>query len=92
VITDGLHYQKFTDVPFTGRVTGKTQGSFRNGKKHGPWVKYHDNGGVDSKGTFKDGKKDGSWVYYTESGELKEKGAYKDPIKRRFRRQELGGG
>ena len=25
---DGLHYKKFTDVPFTGEVTGKKQGSF----------------------------------------------------------------
>jgi hypothetical protein len=24
---DGLHYKKFTDVPFTGEVTGKKQGS-----------------------------------------------------------------
>ena len=44
VITDGLHYKKFTDVSFTGKVTGKTQGSFRKGKKHGPWVGYYDNG------------------------------------------------
>ena len=23
VITDGLHFKKFTDIPFTGKVTGK---------------------------------------------------------------------
>ena len=32
-ITDGLHYQKFTDIPFSGKVTGKEQGSFKNGVK-----------------------------------------------------------
>ena len=37
---DGLYYPKFSEVPFTG----KTQGSFRKGKKHGPWVGYYDNG------------------------------------------------
>ena len=24
---DGFHYKKFTDLPFTGKTTGKTQGS-----------------------------------------------------------------
>ena len=33
VETDGLFYKKFTDVPFTGKVTGKEQGSFKKGKK-----------------------------------------------------------
>ena len=41
---DGLFYSKFSEVPFTGKTTGNTQGSFRKGKKHGPWVGYYDNG------------------------------------------------
>ena len=53
----GIYYKKFTEVPFTGKVTGKTQGTFRNGKEHGPWVSYYANGQLGSKGTFKDGKK-----------------------------------
>jgi hypothetical protein len=57
VITNGLHYKKFTDVPFTGKVTGKTQGSFKDGKEHGPWVTYHDNGQLWFRGTVKDGVK-----------------------------------
>ena len=28
---DGLTYKKFSDVPFTGKVTGNTQGSFKDG-------------------------------------------------------------
>ena len=28
---DGLHYKKFTDVPFTGKVTGKEQGKLKDG-------------------------------------------------------------
>ena len=41
VYREGLFYKKFTDVPFTGEITGKTtQGTFRNGKKEGLWV-YH---------------------------------------------------
>ncbi len=59
VITDGLHYEKFTDVTVTGEVTGEFQGSFRNGKKHGPWVGYTKDGTVWEfmTGTFKDGVK-----------------------------------
>jgi hypothetical protein len=36
VLRDGLYYKKFSLVPFTGKITGYTQGTFRHGKKHGP--------------------------------------------------------
>jgi hypothetical protein len=75
---DGIYYKKFTDVPFTGKTTGKEQGSFRDGKRVGPWVKYHDNGQLYSKGTIKDGKEDGPWVRYWDNGKLESKGIYKD--------------
>jgi len=78
VITDGLYYKKFSDVPFTGKVTGKTQGSFRKGKKHGPLVDYHDNGQLWIKGTYKNGKMDGPWVRYYDNGQLFSQGTYKD--------------
>ena len=54
------------------------QGSFRGGKKHGLWVKCHDNGQLQRKGTYKYGKKEGPWVSYWEHGKLYEKGTYKD--------------
>ena len=76
---DGLFYKKFTDVPFTGEITDKTaQGTFRNGKKEGPWVRYHDNGQLSSKRTYKNGEKDGPWVGYWSNGQLFYKGTYKD--------------
>ena len=43
----GLHYKKFSDVPFTGKTTGKTQITYRKGKEHGPWVEYWDDGHQD---------------------------------------------
>jgi hypothetical protein len=82
VITDGLHYKKFTTVPFTGEVTGKRQGSIKDGKKDGPWVHYYDNGQLCWKGTYKDGKRDGPWVEYYDNGQLWLKGTYKDGKKR----------
>ena len=75
----GLYYKKFTEVPFTGKVTGKSRGSFKDGKRDGPWVGYHDNGQLWSKGTCKDGKKDGLWVSYNRDGTVWEEytGTYK---------------
>ena len=81
---DGLYYKKSSGVPFTGKttVTGKTlgeiQGTFRNGKKHGPSVSYWDNGQVFRTGTFKDGKEDGPFVGYYKNGQLRNKGTYED--------------
>ena len=49
---DGLYYRKFTDVPFTGKTVEKEQGSFRNGKRDGPWVIYWGNGQLSVKGTY----------------------------------------
>ena len=68
VVRDGLHYKKFTDVPFNGKVTGKTQELFKDDKKHGLYVSYYDNGQLSFKGTYKDGKSDGPWVFYNKDG------------------------
>ena len=77
VITNGLYYKKFTDVPFTGEVTGEEQGKLKDGKRDGPWVSYYDNGQVWRKGTFKNGKRDGPWIDYHDNGQLWSKGTYK---------------
>ena len=78
---DGVHYKKFSDVPFTGEVTGQIQGSFKNGKRDGSWIGYYDNGQLMYKGNWKNGKREGSWVSYWNSGKLKDKGIYKNNIK-----------
>ena len=56
---DGLTYQKFSEVPFTGKTTGKKQGSYKNGWKEGAWVYYHRDGTLDKSksGTYKKGEK-----------------------------------
>ena len=73
VYREGLFYKKSSDVPFTGKVTGKSQGTIKNGKFDGPWDRYHDNGKLKEKGTYKDGKKEGSWEYYNEDGTISRK-------------------
>jgi hypothetical protein len=54
VLRDGIFYKKFSEVPFTGKTTGKYQGSFKDGKRVGPWVEYWKDGQLLSKGTYKD--------------------------------------
>ena len=58
----GIFYEKFTDVPFTGKVTGKYQGVIKNGKEDGAWIGYHENGQLWFKENYKNGKKEGAWV------------------------------
>jgi antitoxin component YwqK of YwqJK toxin-antitoxin module len=75
---DGIHYKKFSDAPFTGKITGQEQGSFKNGKRHGPWVYSRDNGQLRQKGTYKNGKRGGPWISYHDNGQLFDKGTYKN--------------
>ena len=77
---NGLYYKKFTDVPFTGKTTGKLQETYKDGILDGPWIRYHDNGRLMSKGHYKNGKLYGPWVVYHENGQLMEKGDRKNFI------------
>ena len=56
VITNGLYFKKFTEVPFTGKVTGKEQGRLKNGKRVGVWIEYDGNGRVSKEVTYENGK------------------------------------
>jgi hypothetical protein len=53
---DGLSYKKFTNVPFTGKTSGRGQITLKDGKENGPDESYYDNGQLKWKGTYKDGK------------------------------------
>ena len=75
---DGLYYEKFTDVPFSGEVTGSEQGSFESGKRDGAWVWYHENGQLWFKGNYKNNKKEGGRVIYYKSGQLRLEGNYEN--------------
>ena len=80
---NGLYYKKFSDTPFTGKVTGEIQGSIENGKKVGAWVYYWGNGQLKSKGNYKNGKEEGAWVGYDRDGTLSKSwtGTFKNGIK-----------
>ena len=75
---DGVYYKKFTDIPFTGKVTGQEQGSIKNGKKEGSWIAYWENGQLLYKCDFKNGNLDGSYISYWDNGQLLSKGNWKN--------------
>ena len=77
---EGLYYEKFTDVPFSGEVTGKEQGSFRNGEREGAWISYWDNGQLRSKGNWKNNKREGVWFNYVDNGTLDSEGNFTNGI------------
>ena len=80
---EGIYYEKFTDVPFTGKVTGNPQGSFKNGKFDGTWVTYREDGQLRFKGNYKSNKKEGARVSYNKDGTVDAlfTGTYKEGVK-----------
>ena len=78
---EGFFYEKFTDVPFSGKVTGRDQGSIKNGKQEGLWISYYDDGLLFEKGDFKNGDREGLWIDYYDNGQLNKKGNYKNGVK-----------
>ena len=75
---EGLYYEKFSDEPFSGKVTGKEQGLVKNGQLDGLWITYHDNGQLWFKGMYKNGCKDGLFKEFDENGKLWSKGVRKN--------------
>jgi len=75
---DGVYYKKFSDVPFSGKVTGSFNGSITNGKREGAWICYYAGGQLHYKGNYKNGKMEGEWITYHRKGQLNSKGNYKN--------------
>ena len=75
---DGLYYEKFNDIPFTGNSIGQGQGKIKDGKQVGKWLRYYGNGQLEYKFNFKNGKKDGEWLFYYDNGQLFGKIYYKE--------------
>ena len=73
---DGLYYERSSDTPFTGKVTGKKQGSMHNGKKEGEWKFYYGDNVLKAKGTYKQGKQDGNFTIYHDNSQILYQGNY----------------
>ena len=74
---NGFYYQRTSDVPFTGTVSGTTEGSMTNGKREGEWRFYYKNK-LWLKANYGSGKREGELVRYNKNGKLKSKGTYKN--------------
>lgn len=81
VYRENTYYAKFTDVPFSGEITGMFQGTIRDGKKEGLWREYHSNGQLSSKANYTNNVPEGASVSYTPRGDMLSKGNYKRGLK-----------
>ena len=62
------HKNKFANVPFSGKVTGQSQRSLKNGKLEGLWKNFHGNGQLRNKEHYRDVNQAGIWEYYFKNG------------------------
>ena len=75
---NGIHYKKFSNVPFSGKVTGQIQGTLKNCKREGAWITYWKNGQLRDAGNYKNGRMVGERVSYHDKGQVWLKGNYKN--------------
>ena len=90
---DGLYYKKFSDVPFSGKITGLfevsgevielDQGMIKDGMKEGAWFIRYSNGQLSFKGNYKNDKEEGTWVGYGLDGRVQKErtGTFKNGVK-----------
>ena len=75
---DGLWYERSAQVPFTGKTTGLTQATLKNGVLDGPFIKLYSNGQLMYQIEYKNGKKHGPIIQYSYEGKLFSIGNYQD--------------
>ena len=78
VYRQGVYYEKFSDVPFSGKSTGLWNSSIKNGKMEGEWVIFWPNGQLQTRSNYKNGEWEGVYVSYWGDGKLWGKGNYKN--------------
>lgn len=63
----------YTEAVVTDR---ETYCATDRGTRHGPFVRYHNNGEVAEEGLYEHGTKEGVWVSYHANGSIRSEGAY----------------
>ena len=59
------HSRFFDNYRNKGR---KFTGFYRNGKRHGNWTFWNENGKTDREESYSQGDKSGDWIYYSDDG------------------------
>jgi antitoxin component YwqK of YwqJK toxin-antitoxin module len=76
---NGLAYEVNQVDPFTGRLKGRyVEATFKDGKKHGLYTEWFNNGQKYIEENYKNGMKDGPYTNWYENGQKKSEGNYKD--------------
>jgi len=75
-LRNGVFYKRYTDVPFSGSITGKINARLENGKFEGHFDGYYDDGQLKVKGSYKSGKRTGLWEEFSKGGETLETTAW----------------
>jgi len=84
-LRQGLYFEKFRDIPFTGKITGRIHGKILNGLRDGKWEVYYkqnffkgifNNQTLKVEGNFIKGSRVGNWKYFLNNGNLLAKGDY----------------
>ena len=78
VIREGLYYKKFSNTPFTGKLSGIENGKIKKGKREGQWLIYYEDGALQYNAFFKNGMLDGKYKYYYSNGTLRFEEVYKE--------------
>jgi hypothetical protein len=61
-LESGVWHERYPDG-------GSGRGTYRAGKRHGPWTYTHANGRLAQQGVYVDGERDGVWKSWSPSGE-----------------------
>ncbi|MBN4051453.1 toxin-antitoxin system YwqK family antitoxin, partial [bacterium AH-315-M05] len=63
-------YYPFDNDKHVGTSRLKAEGMYKNNKRTGEWIFYHENGVIEQKGKYVKGRPDEIWKWYYESGNL----------------------
>ena len=78
IYRNGFGYKKFTNIPFTGRITGKEEGYLSSGKWDGPYKSYYKTGQLEQEGFYRKKQKEGLWKFFRRDGNIMTQGNYKN--------------
>ena len=73
-----IYYSKYTNKLYTGKIEGLIEGFFLDGKRHGEFFKYYNDGKILSKINYFDNKLNGIWLEFYRNGNILIKKNYKN--------------
>lgn len=78
-VSDGTAGPSIVDQdpkPDTVSKSPAPEGELKDGRRHGAWVMFHENGKKAAEGTYEEGLKHGEWTFYYSNGNKTAEGAY----------------